>query len=135
MAYTYEFLDHTADIKLNVRASSLEELFSGSVMGIMALAFGEGAERPLGDEEYLSIEADDYESLLIDLLNKLLLRIAVERQRVFEIRLVELEQSRLHVSTRHGAAVPIRDIKAVTWHDVAIVEGPLGYEVTLTLDI
>lgn len=74
----YEILQHTADVRLHVTASSLEGLFADALRGLMAVMHGEAVARD-EETEGLEIESVDVTALLVDFLNEALVRALVRR--------------------------------------------------------
>ncbi|MDD1717246.1 MAG: archease [Methanoregulaceae archaeon] len=68
---TYEELDHTADVKVRVKARSLEDLFSESVRALMEVMY---VACTTGDEVVREVEvtADGEEELIHDFLSEVL---------------------------------------------------------------
>ena len=67
----FELLDHTADVGLRARATSLGEAFEQAALGLTALMVDPGAVRPKERIE-IHFEAADLDRLLVQWLSRLL---------------------------------------------------------------
>ena len=84
----------------------------------------------------ISLEAPDLEILLVDWLNELLYIGEVENLLLVEFQIESLGGSRL--TARVGgvpAEEPVRDIKAVTFHDLEVVHEEGGWSTVVTFDV
>lgn len=132
----YEFLEHTADIRLRAHGCSLEELFINSAQGMMEYIFGTEARcLDTDSEECISLSAAEPDVLLVDWLSAVLLKISLEK-RIFP-RIVFDEFSKQHLRARlYGAAAIAREeIKAVTYYDLSIKQTAKRWETVITFDI
>jgi SHS2 domain-containing protein len=133
----FEELEHTADLRLQVRGRDLGELFVHAAQGMFALmrCHVEAGARAFMHEVHLS--ADDREMLLVDWLSELLYmserdRVCMETFEVNHLRETELDA---HVEGR-GPARAERGIKAVTFSDLTIEHTSSGsYITTITFDV
>ena len=66
----YQFIEHTADIAVEILANSIEDLFSISCYAWRDAAL-EIEDSSLTDEQTISLCADSFEELLVQLLNEL----------------------------------------------------------------
>lgn len=136
---TYEHFDHTADMGIRVRAETLAALIPAAAEGLYA-AIGEfasaGSPKPIN----IDVPGADPAGLLRDFLTELL--DLFERDRRFATAidviaftdtgltamahtvLVDFERSALH-----------REVKAITYHELAIRAIDGGYEATVIVDI
>ncbi|MFY9462261.1 MAG: RNA 2',3'-cyclic phosphodiesterase [Candidatus Sungiibacteriota bacterium] len=132
----YEFLPHTADLRIKSRGSTLEELFEHSLLG-MAEYMKKGASamkarvtRPI------EVSAPDTTALLVDFLSHTL-ALGDANQEVYP-RVAFDEFSETHLKgTLSGSSVGEFDkgVKAVTYHGAEIKKTVQGYEVTIIYDI
>ncbi len=131
----YEILQHTADVRLRVTASSLEELFADALGGLMAVMHGASVD---GDEERESIELDsvDLTALLVDFLNEALVRAVVRRRGFTGASFASLGETYLSATlTSVPAASFDEDVKAVTYHEAEVRRSGEGWTTMLVLDI
>lgn len=71
---TYKFLDHTADIGIEVIAPDLKQAFIEAIFGLLELIFNKSFKEfdIKNGFEILEIESNDLESLFVDTLNEIL---------------------------------------------------------------
>lgn len=135
----FELRDHTADIALYVWADSVEELFRRGAEGLYA-TIGELRVVPMDRTETIRLEANDLESLLHDFLAELNYRFDTKGERLSHFTFDRLDDTALEVTAK---AAPVdgetsildREVKAITYHDLSIVQRDGHYEVTIVLDI
>ena len=130
----YAEVPHTADWTLHVWGEDLNSLFIQAARGMFAWM---GVERGKGEPvmRRIRLQAGDPESLLVAFLSDLLFYLEDERL-AFEPAEVRIEDSNL---TAHLAGLPAaeqrKEIKAVTYHRLAIQQTSGRYEVTITFDV
>ncbi len=134
----WTLLDHTADIRMEVRGKDLEELFTNAAHGLTRLVAEESEVEPESELE-LALEADTVEELLVDWLRELLF---VNQTRGFIlIRLKMAEVSRTVLKARVLGRIrgpdeePLAEIKAVTYHGLSVQMDDRGYSVRIVFDI
>ena len=133
---SFEVLEHTADIGLRARGRTLEELFENACRGTLEIlgATGEAAT----EEEVVRVQAADLGALLVDLLNEVIYLVDARRARVAR---VEVERASPDgVVARIGWApgppdLPGTELKAATYHQLAVEHAPDGYEATVYFDV
>ena len=141
-------LDHTADLRVEIRGKDEEGLFLNAVeslyllLGLPALP-GRRDTVPL---ERLEIKAQDPEEALVELLGELLYRATAERQRLnpkeLSVRRGEEGAEGCRVVIRGGwenlsdaEMAGQREIKAVTYHDVQIRRTGSGWAARVVMDL
>ena len=131
----FEEIEHTADWAYRVRGKNLAQLFIQATLGLYSLV---GMELSSGSRTTRSIQlkAIDRESLLVAWLNELLYFHESEGLGFEEIKIQYLDETSIQ-ATVTGAPTQqwLKDIKAVTYHNLAICETASGLEVTLVLDV
>jgi len=131
----YEILQHTADVRLRVTASSLEELFADALQGLMAVMgapVGAHGVRP----ESIELDSVDLTALLVDFLNEALVRALVGRRRFTGASFASLGETHLAATlTSVPAASFDEDVKAVTHHEAEVRRSGEGWTTMLVLDI
>ena len=135
----FEILEHTADIGFRAWGASPVELFQNAALAMMAIAAETGS---IDEREALPVElnAEDYESLMVDWLSEVLYlfdtsRFAARRFVVDEIRSKGL-RARLFGEPRDPRRHPWELIvKAVTYHQLKVVEKNGRWETEVYLDI
>jgi SHS2 domain-containing protein len=135
----YELFDHTADIGIRAVAPSLPDLIEPCTAGLYAVI---GTVAAAGDARPWRFEAasDDAALLLRDYLAEVLLLFDTEHRRLTGLHVTEFTPQRLcatadarPVDTRHS--VLQREVKAVTYHELAVRPVAGGYEATCIVDI
>jgi SHS2 domain-containing protein len=137
----HEIFEHTADLGLRVTAATLEELMADAACGLFEIIAGDLAQirtQPDRDERF-HVSGTDPTWLLFDWISEL--HAAFELRRVLFCSFdVAIDATGLH-ATAHGERYdPARhtlahEIKAITQHELAVVEMPGGFEATLIMDI
>lgn len=132
---SFEEIEHTADWAYRVRGNNLAELFIQAAQGLYLLV---GMQLTPGAKITRSIElkALDRESLLVAWLNELLYLHESESLGFSQLEIQRLEGTSLKAKVT-GAPTQqwLKEIKAVTYHNLAIRNTESGLEVTLVLDV
>jgi len=132
VAGAYRAAEHTADLALEVEADSLEELFEYAARGMFDLIRGDAPppEAPgLPTWRPIAFRAADRESLLVAWLSELLYVHAAEGLWLAGIRGLEVAPDELRAEvgwTPLGSAEVDRELKGVTYHDLAVERRPDG---------
>jgi SHS2 domain-containing protein len=127
-------IEHTADWALEVWAPDLEELFIQAALGMIWLTQTTLQEAPR-QERLVELEAGDIESLLVAFLSELLYLGEIDGL-AFERFEITISTNRLR-AILHGAplAQQKKEIKAVTYHNLAVQQSREGYRVTIVFDV
>jgi SHS2 domain-containing protein len=130
----YREIPHTADWALQVWAPDLAELFAQSAAGMYWLMETTlvGEDR---DPRVIQLEAADGESLLVAFLSELLYLGESEGLGADRCE-IEIAETRLS-AVLHCAPVAEqkKEIKAVTFHNLRILQTPQGFGVTIVFDV
>ena len=141
-------LDHTADLRVEIRGKDEQDLFRNAVESLYLL-LGLPAvsdRREAVPAERLEIKGQDPEEALVELLGELLYRATSERQRLnlqeLSVRRGEegAEGCRVVVcgdweTLTDGEMAGQREIKAVTYHDVQIRRTRRGWTARVVMDL
>lgn len=133
----YEILEHTADIGLRARGETLAEVFTTATEGMMAIA---GTWQP-GEGEEVPIEAGagDLAGLLVEWLGEALYVQDSRSAGVAGVRVEVVEGGRAEgaLLVRPFAGDPSEgvQIKAVTYHQLAVERSAGGWTATVFFDI
>ena len=121
----FETFEHTADVGIEARGASLPELFASAAEGMMSLLIDSSAVRAT-EHRQVKLAADDFEGLLVDWLNELLVLLNAESfvPAAFDVT----EVSEAHGLTADVAGEPVdparhrfrQDVKAATYHQVRV---------------
>lgn len=134
-AKSFEEIEHTADWAYRVRGKNLAQLFIQAALGLYSLV-GMKLLQDSQTTRLVQLKAIDRESLLIAWLNELLYLHESEGLGFEQIEIQYLDETNLQASII-GAPTEqwLKDIKAVTYHNLKIGETESGLEVTLVLDV
>lgn len=118
----FRLLEHTADMGIEARASSCEELFVQAAKGMLAVLAGKAESTASLRKMNLEVRADDVEELLVVWLNELLYLIQSKGVWPQDIALSGMQSGRLEarLTVAPLAGDPQREIKAVTYHQLSI---------------
>lgn len=131
----YEELEHTADWALRVRGRDLAELLVNAANGMMELA-GVQTASAAGTFRKLELTSLDRESLLVDWLHELLLALELRGVAFKHIRLKVTGDLSLTATFREVPLTSLaKPIKAVTYNELLIEEGPKGLFATVVFDV
>ncbi len=120
----FEEIDHTADVGIVARGTSLEELFEHAAAGLMHFLIDPHAGVAREHREVI-VEADDLEGLLVAWLNELLVLLNADGFLPVRWTVLELTDRRLRAdvagepvdANRHKFRL---DVKAATYHQLQI---------------
>jgi SHS2 domain-containing protein len=134
MSKKFEEIEHTADLAIRAYGGDMRKLFANAAYGMFAL-MAEPSEEPARERE-VSLEAMDYESLLVDWLNELIYLHEVERETYSQFNIETLLPTKLEAHVTGGPTrIKTKAIKAATFHDLAIEETPNGLVATIVFDV
>ena len=131
----FEEIEHTADWAYRVRGYNLADLFIQAANGLYSLV-GMQLVPNLSVTRTIKVKGIDGESLLVSWLNELLYLHESEGLGFAQIEIQHLDETSLQARVT-GAPTQqwLKDIKAVTYHNLSIQENESGLEVTLVLDV
>ena len=135
----YEIFDHTADLGIRVFGLTCEEIFGNAAYALFDLLTD--LNRIKGNLSYrLRVEGADREELLIRWLNELLFLCESERYLFKEFLFSYLDENSLEAEAIGETFDPARhefkrEIKAVTYHQVRVVENHGKWEARVIFDI
>lgn len=131
----YDVVEHTTDLRLNVSAPTLDDLFRESLRAMTECMQPDG----IGPEvrRTIAVDAPDRTALLIDFLNEVLWIAHVHRE-IFD-RATFRNVSDVHLEAElsgHRVNALGEDIKAVTYHEADVTQRATGaWETRLVFDI
>jgi SHS2 domain-containing protein len=134
---SFEEISHTADIKIRVRAPTLESLFSETFNALMQVMYG--TERHGGIVKEIKVESHDNESLLLDFLSEVLFVSEVESL-VFFNASISIHGSRLTAELSGEPFDPIRhsmgsEVKGISFSGLSIIHDANGYMLDIIFDV
>jgi SHS2 domain-containing protein len=132
-----EEIPHTADIKIRVRASTLESLFSETFKALMQVLYGKN--RAGGIIREIRVESPDNESLLTDFLSEVLFISEVENL-VFADACIKINGSVLTAQLTGEQFDPLRhsggsEVKGISYSGLAITRDKNGYMLEIIFDV
>ncbi len=127
-------IEHTADWALKVWAPNLPLLFTQAAAGMLWLMEIRLEDSPRV-ERVIEVHGADNESLLVAFLSELLYCSESEGLGFDQFE-IALQETRLHAVAR-GAPIALqkKEIKAVTYHNLAIRRAEETYTVTIVFDV
>lgn len=140
------FLDHTADVGMDVTADTREALFRRAAAGMVALLRGRddddtGSSAAPADPaapgmRTLELRADDEARLLVAWLKELLFLHETRHTDYAGARFDRLTATRLEARVEtEPAAAPVREIKGVTYHELAVERTEDGWKARVIFDV
>jgi SHS2 domain-containing protein len=133
----FEFLPHTADIRMRVSAPDLPDLFRDALRGLMT-ALKPERESDESVRHAVAVESADLTALLVDFLNEAL-ALALTNREVYDdlvVLALDAEKGALRGELGgHRASAFGDDVKAVTYHEANLARGEHGWETLVVLDI
>lgn len=134
---SFEEISHTADIKIRVRAPTLEGLFSETFKALMQIMYG--TDRTGGVIRDIRVESSDNESLITDFLSEVLFVSEVENL-VFSDASVRINGFCLTAELRGEPFDPVRhsggsEVKGISYSGLAIMHDANGYMLDIIFDV
>ena len=132
----FEEIEHTADRALRIYGSDLEELLLNAARGMNSLLAPEHIPRSEHREKFVELDAMDTESLLVDWLSELAYWAEIEMLVFHEFRIESVSPTHLRARIRGTQARKLeKHIKAVTYHNLQIVQTERGLSATVVFDV
>lgn len=137
MVYQYQILSHPADVKLQITASTKEELFQGALAGMASIIQSQIPRKAPIIKENIEIQALDLNTLLVDFLNEVLAKTDISHVVFNKLKIKKLTDNYLQAETEGQKSDYFgQEIKAVTHHGLEIKQDNNGhYQVTILFDI
>lgn len=135
----FEPIDHTADAGFRVRGATLPELFLNAAR-CLCEALGETAGVAPAVSRDVELHAAGYPALLRAWLSEILYLSYAKQLVLSGAEVLELSQGSLRARVSGEPYDEARherhpEIKAVTWHDLAVVRVGAGWEAVFILDL
>ena len=131
----YSLVDHTADIGIRITGADIKDLFCEAAMALVAEI---GADTPSAEKiAIIDVNGYDYEDLLVVFLNELLYEIQTRNFRVSGLDITSLFENNIRAIVKGTLSnTPLKaNIKAVTYHNLAIIKLAKGYETIIIFDV
>jgi SHS2 domain-containing protein len=134
--FRYEEIEHTADVALRVHGKDLKELLKNAALGMANLICGKNFLSDDYTEEHVEIRADDGEGLLVEWLSELAFLVEIKSFIFQGVEILTLSETSLKANVFGKIARELKvHIKAVTYHNLNIIETGNGFEATVVFDI
>jgi SHS2 domain-containing protein len=135
----YEVFEHTADVGLRIRAPDLPGLLAEAGRGLGSLIAGDLEQVREAESETIRVRGSDRAILLFDWLSEVLWAFEGRRMlfRRFEVRVDPHGAEGVGWGERFDPARHrlVHEVKAVTYHQLAVTEAASGLEATVIFDI
>ncbi|NLC70941.1 MAG: archease [Desulfuromonadaceae bacterium] len=136
----FRFLEHTADMGLEVTGATLEDLFLHAAEGLRKMILGEIPAGSPDREERITLAGEDVEELLVTWLNELLFLFETRRfvPLTFGIKRIGREELTALVggtTFAEGRFRVLREVKAVTYHLLTVEKKNRGWRARLYVDL
>ena len=132
----FEEVEHTADRALRVYGSNLEEFLLNAARGLNSLMVTQPISGTEHQEKFLELEAMDTESLLVDWLSELAYWAEIEMLVFDEFKLESVSPTHLKARLSGVRVKQLKKhVKAVTYHNLNIVQTEKGLTATVVFDV
>lgn len=135
----YTLIDHTADLGIKVKGKDLKDLFQNSGYALTHLLTDCEASKRLNPKK-ISIKGNDLEDLMVRWLGEILYLFDGEEQVVSFIKINSISEGSLHALLKTTPFDPLihkylREIKAVTYHQIEVIERDKIWEANIIFDL
>ena len=132
----FKEIEHTADRALMIYGSDLQELLINAAGGMNSLLVQEYNDFSLQEEKSVELDAIDSESLLVEWLSELAYWAETELLVFHKFDLHSVSPTHVK-ATIHGNRVAQLEnhIKAVTYHNLEIIQTDAGVTATVVFDV
>jgi len=133
----YQITEHTADMRMNVEAQNLRQLFKDSIKGMLNTLKTENPEaKKTTVKRTVAVQSSDITALLIDTMNEVLSLAQIHRETYPKIFIRKLSKTAI-VAELEGMKVEKfeKDIKAVTFHEANVEKKEGLWKTTIIFDI
>jgi SHS2 domain-containing protein len=132
----YKEIDHSADVAIHVSGSDLEDLFRQAALGMMQLMAPAAHFKGPVITHMVTLTGNDSEELLVEWLSELAYLAESKSMAVNHYSFERMTRHNLKAQLKGHVIDGIqRHIKAVTYHNLSIVETRDGVEVTIVFDV
>ena len=139
----YEFLEHTADAQFRAYGDTLEEAFENAALAMFNVMVNTDNVSDIISES-INIESPDLDTLLVDWLSELLYLFDVNQvvYSKFDVDSIKKQEDRYILSAHiYGETLDLEkhevdtEVKAVTYNQLEVKEGPSGWTLQVVVDI
>lgn len=135
---SYQFLGHTADVKLKVEGKNFADLLIDAANGLFDFLTPEGFEPEEKTKDYnIVVESVDRAALVVDLLSDLLCIAHTDKVILADFAISSCSDNKIELTAVGYKVSEFRDdIKGITYHGAEVKELENGdLTVTITFDI
>jgi len=137
----FEFLPHTADIKIRAYGKTLEEAFENSALALKEV-MSDNTKIAQKSKQKIEIESEDKESLLYDFLEQFLYLFDAESFILSKIENLSINKSKNKMVLKAEIIGDnsknykfTNDVKAITYNEMSIKKHKNGFAITFVLDV
>lgn len=139
MKASFEHFDHTADMGIRAKAASLPELLEAAAQGLYA-AIGDLQVAGESTTITLDLSGSDRANLLRDFLTELLIIFERDHRRLTALEVIKFDARQLQASVQtkpidREHSIYHHEVKAITYHELALRTIPGGFEASVIVDI
>jgi len=136
---SYELIDHTADFGMQVYASSVKDLFQHAALALMDQLL-EAAKPCEQQTQQLSVAGSDWPDLMVNWLREILFLWDGNERLVRSVQIENIVHNKLDAQVQTEAFSPQHhviktEIKAVTYHQIQVVDRGHQWEAKIIFDI
>jgi len=139
MDHTYQFLDHTADLRVRITGESKAELFQNAGLALADLICDPDtliSTQPVS----IDVTGDDPADLMVNFLRELLYLWTGKEKLVKMVSILDVSDTALAAriaATNYDSRnhTILNEIKAVTYHQIAVEPTANGWQATVVFDI
>jgi SHS2 domain-containing protein len=136
MSASHEFAEHTGEVELHLRASTLAELLAEAGRALGGLLLGDAPKKAADLFRSIRVDSSDRAALLVDWLNELIYQAEADSFIAVEFEGAEASDTRITARARGlRAERPPGLVKAATFHGLRVSEGKKGLEAQVILDV
>jgi SHS2 domain-containing protein len=135
----YQIIDHTADLGIIVRGADAKDLFISAGYAMTDLMVkGDISEK--GAKRKVLVEGEDFPDLMVRWLSEILYlfdgeHILVSAIEISSISPIRLQSTLTVVPLKRGHHEILREIKAVTYHQISVDKTKDGWQAKVIFDI
>lgn len=132
---TINEIEHTADNALHIQAEDMPGLLRNAASGMLGI-MGLSQDGVGVNKRRIEVKGIDREDLLVAWLEEILYLIEQHNIRIGRMEIqVAGDTNAIAVIEEIPGMVPSKEIKAVTYHGLEILESEAGLEVTIVFDV
>ena len=137
----FEYFEHTADVKFKAHGKNMEEAFAHAALAMFNVMIDNEIVKPVLRKSF-SVRGKDLKALLYNFLEEFLYLLDSEHFLLSKVEKVKIDKmndeyvlNALVMGDKHEGYETSGDVKAITYNDMEIKEGPEGCYVQVVLDI